>query len=269
MRQSTPLIALATLLGLTLPCPATAQSVRGWVKNAATGQPVVDASVVLLNKDGRVVRGTLTEPDGGYRLVAPEKGRYKLRVGGAGFVAQDSPEIELRRDEVAELSFMLVPEGGLPGLAEFERRRALGEGIFLTEEDIAELGGNRFTSVLMHVPGVTLVPLAELPRERPVPDDSVAILSSYFTVRLAGSLYHRTPSGARQRGEPTDDCPPVLFVDGRWWGTIDDASPLGPDLELIPKELLGIEIFIPATVPRELDIGLQSRCGVIVVWRKR
>lgn len=267
MHRNSWLIACATLLvwpGSLLP-----QSVRGTVKNAATGEPVADASIVLLNKNGRVARGTLSEPDGSYVLVAPESGRYTLRVGGAGFVTQDSPEIDLRRGEAAQFSFSLVPEGGVPGLAEFERRRAMGKGIFLTAEDIRQRGGNRFTTVLTHVPGVTVVPLADIPREGRVPDDSVAILSSHFTVRLAGSLYDRTPSGARQHMEPTDDCPPVLFVDGSWWGTIDDAGPLGPDHELIPKDLLGIEIYTPATVPRELDIGLQSRCGVIVVWRKR
>ena len=260
-------LALFALLLSSAGGTLQAQTVRGSVRNAATGQPIADASVVLLDRQGRIQRGTLTEPDGSYVLVAPGSGTYTLRAGGLGFVTKDSPPIELDADQDVEVGFMLTPEGGdLGALAVFERRRAGGEGVFLTRDDIEQRGGSRFTDLLLNIPGVTVLSLADLRQN--VPDDSLMILSGYFTVRLAGSHFDVGAPGARHRLELKEDCPPVLFVDDRWWGSIDQAGLLGPDMELLPSDLVGIEIYNPSVVPDELDTGLESRCGVIAVWRK-
>ena len=46
----------------------------------------------------------------------------------------------------------------------------------------------------------------------------------YLTVRLFGSHVGGIDAGARQELEAASDCPPVLFVDGKWWGSIDEAG---------------------------------------------
>ncbi len=243
-----------------------AQTVRGVVRDQATGGPIADASVVLLDDRERVVRGALTEPDGSYLLTAARPGRYTVRVGGAGMPTWDSQALRLDRDQVRELNVMMRRAGSMP-LAVFERRRQGLEGIFLTAQDIADRGGGRFTDLFRNLEGVVVVPLPARRGERGRFERGSR--EGFYTIRLFGSRFDAAAVGARQRGERSDDCPPVLFVDGEWWGSLDEAGDRGPDLELLPDELVGIEVYIPAVVPDELNRGLEAeRCGVVAVWRR-
>lgn len=248
-------VALAAILALPAAGQLAAQAVRGVVVNAATGDPVADASVVLLDRKGQIRRGTLTEPDGSFSLAIPENDTYTVRVGGAGYNTWDSPPMKLRTDEPGQLDVHLAPVGGgTGGMEAFYQRKAMGEGTFLTAQNIQERGGDRFTDVMQHLSGVNVVPL---PANR-----------DYFTVRLAGSHTGAERAGVRHRGERSGDCPPQLYVDGSWWGTIDEAGPRGPDFELLPEDLTGIEIYLRSEVPHEFQTGREALCGVIVVWRK-
>ncbi|NIM49775.1 MAG: hypothetical protein GTN62_05900 [Gemmatimonadales bacterium] len=248
-------IALSAILALPTAGELAAQTVRGVVVNAATGDPVADASVVLLDSKGQIRRGTLTAPDGSFSLAIPENDTYTVRVGGAGYSTWDSQPMKLRTDEASELEVRLAPVGGETGWMEaFYQRRATGNGTFLTAQDIQERGGDRFTDIMQHLSGVSVVPL---PGSR-----------DYFTVRLAGSHAGAERAGVRHRGERSGDCPPQLYVDGKWWGTIDDAGDRGPDFELLPRDLAGVEIYTAAVVPDEFYTGRESLCGVIAVWRK-
>lgn len=254
-------LMLATLM-LMAPVPASVgQTVSGIVYDAVTEERLSDVSVVLLDEKGRIQRGTLTEPDGSFSLAAPQPGRYRLRVGGAGLETWDSPLFELKNEQTRRYD-LGVPRAGGARLAAFERRRARGVGLLLTEEQIAQRRGIRFTEVVRHLPGVMIIPL---PRS-----DTLRTAEPSSTVRLVGSYFDVMAAGARQRGEPSEDCPPVVFVDGQWWGSIDKAGDRGPDDVLLPTELVGIEIYTPAQVPDELNSGRDAeRCGVIAVWRRR
>lgn len=271
MRTATCHIALSVLFAL--PHSLDAQVIQGVVLDAATSRTIADASVVLLDKNGKIRRGTLTEPDGTYSLVAPEAGKYTLRVGGYGYTSSDSAPVELEEGQTLEMTLRISKEGAAPaGFEAFYQRKARGEGVFLTEEEIRSRGGSRFTDLLRNTAGVVVIPLPadtglgggreyQTPREREP--------SGYFTVRLAGSHSGAEDAGARQAGESTSDCPPVLYVDGKWWGSIDKASEYGPDFRLLPEDVTGIEIYTRSVVPTEFDTGLDAKCGVIVVWRKQ
>jgi hypothetical protein len=243
-----------------------AQTVQGVVKDAGTGAPIADASVVLLDNRDRVQRGTLSEPDGSFVIVAPEKGKYKLRVGAAGYKTSDSPEIELEDDVVEEISIMLTSEGetGPPG---FDARRQRGEGEFLTREQIENSGATMFTDLLQFVPGVTLVPLPIDPRVVDRDEVERGGRAGYRTVRIKPD---RGNPGARQTLEPSLDCVPVLFVDGAWWGPVDEASDAGPDGKFVPSDIEAIEIYNhPSILPDQFNSGKEAMdCGVIVLWMK-
>ncbi len=216
-----------------------------------------------MDSKGKLVRGTLTEPDGSYTLVCPKTGTYTLRVGGANLDTWDSPPIAVKTDETVTYDIRIGAAGA--GLGIFERRREAHPGaVFLDPEAIANKGGNQFTDVLRNVEGVFVIPL-------PRPDTAtVREGTNYWTVRLEGSNWDASRAGAGDPNVDDDDCPPVLFVDGMWWGSIDKASDRGPDMRLLPQELAAIEIYTPSLVPDELNTGQDAEtCGVVAVWRKQ
>lgn len=276
------ILALIPVLALTA-MPLRAQSVTGVVRDGRTGEPVADASVTLLDKNGRVQRGTLTEPDGTFVLVAPEKGSYSLRIGAMGFATRDTPPLKIESDAVAPLEILLRSEDAGGPLAGFEERRAKGEGIFLTTEDVSKHSGSRFTDILNFTPGVSIIPLPESDRlaswtssegqsTRIGRRDDLRPSGTfdYKTVRIkANADFRSNVSGTVMPGELANDCPPVLWVDGIWWGSIDEASEVGPDGALVPGDIAAIEVYNHSTVlPEQFDSGRDALCGVIVVWKK-
>ncbi|GAB3330396.1 outer membrane beta-barrel family protein [Larkinella ripae] len=64
--------------------------------NTASGQPIPFANVLLLNSsDSSLVKGTLTEDSGQFRLETVVPGTYRLRVSSLGFQTWHSPVFEL------------------------------------------------------------------------------------------------------------------------------------------------------------------------------
>ena len=127
-----------------------------------------------------------------------------------------------------------------PGPLEgFYERLEEGRGDFITRRQIEEMGVNRFTDILRMTPTV----------------DIVARGRTSYTVRIKGT----TRMGR--------DCPPLLYVDDVRWGSIDLEGE-GPDRELFPIDIEGIEVYRPSEVPIDFQ-GFDTSCGVIVVWTKR
>ncbi len=286
MRRRAPSIAVcATLAVFLMPSyPLAAQTVTGTVKHGGTGEPVADASVVLLDRNGRVQRGTLTELDGTFSLVAPEKGSYSLRIGAMGFVTRDTPPLRIEGDDLRPLEILLRPDDDSGILGGFNERMARGEGVFITREQIKQRSGNRFSDIMRFVPGVDVINLPEgqrLSDWTSTPGFTTEIgrrseadlggATQYYTIRVkAGQDFRRAEAGAIQRGEAASDCPPVLWVDGLWWGSIDESSPRGPDMAIMPDDIEAIEIYShPSIIPDQFDSGRDALCGVVVLWRKQ
>jgi len=285
----TTFIAATTLL-IT---PITAQSIAGTVRNRATGAAIAEASVILMDDESRIQRGTLSEANGSFLLEAPAGGTFVLRVGAAGYLTSDIPQLKLRDEENEQFEILLVADSSSSGApSEFFDRLQRGVGEFITREQIEDGSYTFFTELLHYTPAVRVVPLpastrmnaavdevALLPvlKRRSAIEDSRASLeaarsglSRLSTVRIkAGRDFKQRNVGAIQEGEPADDCVPVLWVDGLWWGGIDTASPTGPDGAFVPADILGIEIYNhPSILPDQFDSGRDALCGVVVVWTK-
>lgn len=86
---------------------ATAQrgAVRGQVTDAETGEPVVQANV-MLQTDGETT-GTSTDTTGAFQLRLAA-GEYDLEVSALGYEARDR-SVVVRAGETSRLSFVLVP----------------------------------------------------------------------------------------------------------------------------------------------------------------
>ena len=85
------MLPCVALLGLA--ADARAQIVRGTVRDG-TGQPVVGALVELM-RGGRHVTRALSDEAGRYRLMAPQGGRYGMRVLRIGFRTTRPVEIDV------------------------------------------------------------------------------------------------------------------------------------------------------------------------------
>ncbi|MGI9189756.1 MAG: carboxypeptidase regulatory-like domain-containing protein [Longimicrobiaceae bacterium] len=75
--------------------PLAAQTVRGELVQAASGQPIAGAFVVLLDEAGRRTSETLSDPSGRFELRAPTAGVYTLRAERIGNATAVSPPLRL------------------------------------------------------------------------------------------------------------------------------------------------------------------------------
>ncbi|HSU15312.1 carboxypeptidase regulatory-like domain-containing protein [Longimicrobium sp.] len=220
---------------------------------------------------------------------APLQRDLLLAPGGGGAVAAASadggPAVALPR----------VTATGRAALADFQRRRRSGRGIFLTRDQIAAKNAHRTADIFMGMPGVRLV------------DDGTGALK----VQMAGAIAPRTLGGgvlpqthsqaaaqadarsarnAQERGNgdpgattPTaaglggevaagpisqrtgaGDCQVQFFVDGtRFYpsreGDISGDVPLG----LVEA----VEVYRSvAETPVEFRGGQSAGCGTVVIW---
>ena len=256
-RQNTATNMLITVLVLLIfSClhgNVLAQTIRGKVMDRNTEFGLASASILLMDESGSVKKMALSGPDGSYTIEAPEPGAYTLRVDAAGYNTHNEMpftafagrvlELNIRLWSLTELSPVVVTaeeEPFAPGPLEgFHLRRQQGRGNFLTREDIEVRGAVNFTGLLRNVPSVEVIRMRT---------------SGRSTIRFKG----RVRAGR--------DCPPLLWVDNMKWGAIDGDQ--GPDPELFPPEIEGIEIYTPANVPPDFS-GIGDDCGVIVVWTRR
>ena len=238
-----------------------AHVVTVFVVDSASGQPVEAAEVS--SRRSRVVM--LTGPDGlaQFQLAAP--GVDTIRVRRLGYtplayavatVPEGSSELEFDLQAVAlTLTGVEVVATRLQRLvsAGFYDRQSRYKGVFITPEELAGINATRTSDILIYAPGVRLSQHGTGSR----------------TVRLRRA----------------QDCPPLVFVDGRLFmteresvsrrivvrgvvrTTTRSSEPLGEGIDRIPATALaGIEIYSSAAqIPPEYNAG-GGACGVILFW---
>ncbi len=149
--------------------PAAAQSVRAVARDAATGAPVAEAMVRVEAQDGSVAAAGFTDADGTVVLRLRQVGVYTVQAARTGYHpttvgvqmggAEARVELEMSQRPFA-LDTMVV--FGVPrderGRQGFERRRAMGMGVFLDSAYLEpRKGGAPYVGdMLRGVPGVYL-----------------------------------------------------------------------------------------------------------------
>ncbi len=153
--------ALLTAAGLQ------AQAVRATVTDVETGVPVAGALVRVENEAGTLVRAAFADAQGTVRLPVIGGGRYTLSAERAGYArtretllvqgAGETPATLAMRASPLVLDTVLVetagPEGEV-GKQTFERRRAMGSGVYLDSAYVATQGGTWPGDLLESVPGI-------------------------------------------------------------------------------------------------------------------
>ena len=189
-----------------------------------------------------IVQTTLvveTVESGRFRILKIPAGQYLIVVRKVGYHPA-SGIIEVAEGEtmkltytlervVAALDTMRVVERKVSlRLAEFEQRRKLGFGHYITQDDIER-------------------------RNAPFTTDLVKAVLGFQVVTRAGTPYIvSTRMG----------CVPDWYIDGIRQHRVPSESELPS-----PKEIAGMELYSgPGTAP--LEYGQVSRCGLLLIWTR-
>ncbi|HTI63376.1 MAG TPA: carboxypeptidase-like regulatory domain-containing protein [Gemmatimonadaceae bacterium] len=214
---------------------------------------VTDSSLAPLGGAAAWLLGTKLEistgDNGRFRITNIPAGTYVVVVRRLGY-APLSSAVSIAAGDTTRASFTLLPRevtlgpvvvtsaAGIGPLAEFESRRTLGLGQYMTQDDIRRLNMARTSDLLRTFHSTTV-----------------------------------TPSGVHNsRGLPARGCNYQFYLDGVAISVHDIDVDLPP-----PMDLAGMEVYTnTATVPLQyasVGGGTGGRgggfCGVILVWMRR
>jgi hypothetical protein len=231
--------ALATSLVAAQPRPAA-----GAIDGVVTDTNLVslgDSTASILGSSIQVVTGA----NGRFRILALPAGHYILIVRRLGY-APTSMALEVAGGDTVRLSFALEKIATALDtvtvtarqysirMAEFEERRKLGFGQFMTQSDIEKRNSVFVGDLIRTFLGV-----------------DVGSSGGVVSHRFRGTFSQGT-------------CPLQVFLD-------DVALPASTPLNDIatPKDLAGIELYSgPATIPLQYKTTKGGFCGVILIWTK-
>jgi TonB-dependent receptor-like protein len=159
-------------------------------------------------------------------------------------------------------------------LREFDRRRSMGIGRFITEAELEKDQHRQLSDVLKRLPGTMMVRARGLQGVSPM---AVFVVSS----RGSATIQHESPVFGK-------NCPVAIWLDGvpvyrgldRQSGpspAFPSRSPAAPgqvpetpfDINsIMTQHIAAIEFYAgPATMPPELN-ATQGTCGALVIWTK-
>ena len=218
---------------------------RGLVSDKSTGRPVAGAQIAIVGENRR----TTTDSSGRFSLAGLPAGEAHLTVRAAGFpqrrVAINLVEagtidraIELDSTAATRMAeAQALPEVSVTApatrvnyrLVDFERRRQLGRGQFMTESEIVKSGAYNVADAVKNMRGVV-----------------------YDCGGGAGCYIHMARAPLR--------CLPEFIVDGH------EMNDFGPHTPI--RDIIGLELYTgPTEVPGEYA-GRFAGCGVIVIWTR-
>ncbi|HEX5727034.1 MAG TPA: carboxypeptidase regulatory-like domain-containing protein, partial [Longimicrobiaceae bacterium] len=166
------LLSLPLLLALAA-VPAAAQSIRGRVLDAASSQPVPEATVIALSPLGDTATAR-TDSAGAFLLALRDAGSYRLRAERVGYQAGTAGTVRVFSHETVEVDLRLstaaVRMEPLVVRTRFEERvrrlemngfyerREQGAGRFVTRREIEQQHPVEISDVLRRQPGVGAIP---------------------------------------------------------------------------------------------------------------
>jgi hypothetical protein len=201
--------------------------------------------------------GVRSGPNGRFEFRNMPGGRYIIIVAAFGYepitetievVANDTLRLAVsleRRTESLD-TVVATAVNVVPGLADFEARRASGQGQFLSEAEIARRNSVASTELLRSFLSINV---------RPVVNGAQGPMYVAMSRRGGGSGLGRHGGGM--------ECEMLVILDG-----IPMPTPFDLNTLPAPKELAGIELYSgDARIPLRFA-GFDRGCGVILVWTK-
>jgi hypothetical protein len=210
--------------------------------------PLQGAFVSILGTKIRVGTG----PNGRFRITKVPAGHYLVIVKRVGYhptsgvvdvPAADTTRLAYTLDKlrVDELDPVVVTaKSPSIRMSEFEQRRKLGLGEFMTAEEIQRRNSVFPTELFRKFKSVNVSPSRTGP------------ITEYFAL------------SSREGGNPSlGACPMQVYLD-----QVPLPNPFNLDLLPPPRDIAGIEVYAgSATIPPQFN-GYNRGCGVILVWTK-
>ncbi len=210
--------------------------------------PLQGAFITVFGTNLRVGTG----PSGRFRITKIPVGQYLLMVKRVGY-RPTSAIIQVPETDTLRLSYTLepVPPEALKAvvvtekspsirMSEFEQRRKLGQGEFMTADEIKERNSVFPTELFRKFKSVN------------VTQDNSNAITQYYAI------------SAREGGNPQlGACPMQVYLD-----QVPLPSPFNLDLLPAPRDIAGIEVYAgSSTIPLQFA-GFDRGCGVILIWTK-
>ena len=229
---------------------AGAQSVIDGVVTDTLLRPLVSADISVVGTSARVVTGA----NGRFRMLQVPPGQYLIVVRRIGF-APTSGIIDVRDNDTLRLTYSLTRSNSLLDtlrikerrvgmrMLGFEKRRLIGQGQFITQDEIDRRGSREASDYLRNARSVEV--------------------SRITDQQFAGTVALSRREGGSLTGEGSGACPMQVLLDGIVLPRFFNLDLLPP-----PRQIAGIEIYSgPATTPPEFS-GPDRRCGIIAVWTR-
>jgi hypothetical protein len=149
-------------------------------------------------------------------------------------------------------------EATKPKLSEFERRRAMGFGHFVTDSMLANQRNRLLSEVVNTIPG------QQIYRSN---TSTAAWVSSARGAQSIMGTFKLDPSDVR-RGAPNNQCYAAVFLDGVPV-FVGRRGQLLFDINSVPtNSISGIEYYGGSgSLPPEFNVG-SNTCGALVIWTK-
>ena len=209
--------------------------------------PLRGAFVSILSSRVRVGTG----PNGRFRISRVPPGQFIVIVTRGGY-HPTSAAVEVHAADTLSLAYTLsqtattlagvtVTEKAVSlRMLEFESRRKLGFGEFLSGQEIDRRNTVFATELFRRFPSINVSP------------SRTSSMTEYFAL------------SSREGANPQlGACPMVVYVD-----RVPMPTPFNLDLLPSPKAIGGIEVYSGAsTIPPQFN-GFNRGCGVILIWTK-
>jgi hypothetical protein len=242
---------VAALCALLLPSLAFAQSatLRGRVLSATTGEPIANATLSVSG----VARSTRTDSLGEFTLSGLPLGEQALLVQAVGFTpvralvpltAGPAIELDVDLDPLPPVLDSVVTEADVDAprnfnIGDFDERRAMGFGRFLTRAELLRNRGRTLDGILRsRVPGLRFANLQGM----------VVAVSSRESSILGGPCYVN------------------VIVDGVLRYGVRTPAPFFDLRSLEASMIAGIEYYTVSSLPAEFNLRGSAPCGTLVIW---
>lgn len=240
------LVSIGLLAGQSVEAQVT-----GMIDGVVTDTSLAPISAARVSLNGTNI-AVSTLASGRFRIENLPAGLYILSVARMGY-EPSLTTLRLAAGDTLRPAYALIPSGTVLGAVrvtgtrssatkqEFEDRRALGRGAFMTEEEIDRRNSARTTE----------------------------LLRTFNTIEVAAPIGSRSASApqyfavSRRKGSRGGPCVMTILVDG-------NPMPTPYDLEELPspKEIMGIEVYPGAASIPPQWLRWDSGCGLVVIWTR-
>ncbi|HWH49981.1 MAG TPA: carboxypeptidase regulatory-like domain-containing protein [Gemmatimonadaceae bacterium] len=253
------------IVGITLERRPAVTLFNGVVLSDTTDRPIPGADVSLPELD----RATRTDDHGVFHFPDVPVGDHRVVVRRVGYAPIDQT-LRFAAAAVVNKRILLervvtldsvVSSASASAISSFEEHRKLGLGSFITRDELAKRESSHLSEILEQIRGVQV--------NRGTGNHAWVARSRGSTSISAGGVLDGDP----QLGAKTA-CYAAVYLDGqavyhKYGGTQVGVGHLFDVNSISPGQIEAIEYYAgPAETPPEYS-GLNSTCGVLVIWTRR